>query len=259
MDPYTSSMISLAIGDCFGLPYEFKHSEDISDIPTVPYHLEISDDTELSMITLYTFIKYEKSDWEIQIKKDYQEWIHTTKCGTGFSLDSALKDGIIKPNSQSNGSLMRIIPLVSYLKYKNYSMSETNDIIEKITSITHSNLKTHEVNNLIINIIYNDEKIDEKFLPLVEEIVNVENKFGWVLSTCKVVFEAMNEPTLIQGLQYICYQGEDSDTNCAIYCAIYGEKNDISKEDIDLDKYLPSDILNEIIKNKETLELKKVS
>lgn len=156
-------ILGLAIGDAYGVPYEFVDREKVKRIickemrgagthnqPVGTW----SDDTSLTLCTLDNLDK----------KPDYRKIMHSfvlwyekgeyTTDGKCFDVGRTTRRAIEKYMSgvcplrcggkgffsNGNGSLMRILPVVYYFdKYKDFKVNASNlNIIHKISALTHA-------------------------------------------------------------------------------------------------------------------------
>ena len=158
-----SVVLGFAVGDALGVPVEFQSREELSvnsvsdyrDYGTYNVPAGIwSDDTSMTLASLdslarrinFTDIMKKFISWA-----DKAEYTATNEVfDIGVTTSAALqrfKDGTpalnCGSNSESdngNGSLMRIIPAVFYVKYKlpHSSIEQRMDVIHNISTLTHS-------------------------------------------------------------------------------------------------------------------------
>ena len=164
-----SGIIGFVIGDAFGVPFEFLSSEslknnNIIDMGGYKSHNvpegTWSDDTSLMIAAMdsiqengtinFKDIMYKFTEWI-----DYAKYTSTDKLfDIGMSTSMAIanfKKGVEATNcgtrglyENGNGSLMRILPFVYYLKYSDYSEKERTTLINQASSLTHA----HEISCL---------------------------------------------------------------------------------------------------------------
>ena len=158
-----SALFGVAIGDALGVPVEFKSRELISKNPVVDsigygtYNLPpgtFSDDSSLTFCLAEALSVGFNLDI---ISKNFISWYYEnywTARGSVFDVGIAtrvaierLKKGVqadvaggVAESSNGNGSLMRILPLVFYLKNK--SISERFEITRQVSSITHGHIRS---------------------------------------------------------------------------------------------------------------------
>lgn len=153
------AIMGAIVGDAIGLPFEFKDrneikKKDIKKLNTKGYHnLPIgtwSDDSSMILCTTESMLSgYNYKN----IGDKFCEWKydgHWTPYGVLFDIGGTTskaitnirskKDysGVNDINSCGNGSLMRIIPLLFYIKD---NRKERFDIVKEVSSLTHSNIK----------------------------------------------------------------------------------------------------------------------
>lgn len=162
MNEIISSILGFALGDAFGVPFEFKTKDIIkkmnpSKMTGYGTHSQpkgtFSDDTSMLLATLDCFINkgYSITD----LADNFLAWYYCgkwTPYGRVFDIGNTTKrvlisikeDGISPFESgereilsNGNGSLMRILPFVFYLYYsKKYD--HIVEIIDEVSSITHA-------------------------------------------------------------------------------------------------------------------------
>lgn len=170
----------------------------------------------------------------------------------------ATKCGGISSSSNGNGSLMRILPLVFYLKQRNTNELETYQIIKNISSITHA----HEISilgcyiyvNYALNLLNKESKeeayeqitklnYDKYFstdtITLYQRIINKElisldidsiSSSGYVVDTLEaVLFVIMTTNNYKEAVIKAINLGKDTDTIGALVgglaAIIYGFKD----------------------------------
>lgn len=158
-----NSILSLAIGDALGVPYEFKYrhicKEQVKetmeeygthDMPAGTW----SDDTSMTIATIDSIIENKSIDIN-SIADDFCKWLYDheyTATGRVFDCGRTTMDALEKYHqgnidaekvggteihNNGNGSLMRILPVSLYLYFAKYDNAEVNEIISKVSSITH--------------------------------------------------------------------------------------------------------------------------
>lgn len=164
-----SGIIGFAVGDALGVPVEFLNRDLLQRHPLkemigygshkVPEGTW-SDDTSL-MIAAMDSIK-ENGDVDFDdIMYKFTEWVNYAKYTAadelfdiGISTSKAISNfkrgkkatncGTKGINENGNGSLMRILPFVYYLKFSNYSEEEKTILINQASALTHA----HEISQL---------------------------------------------------------------------------------------------------------------
>lgn len=156
-------LVGLAVGDALGVPVEFMGRETIAKDPVKGMrgygtHNQPpgtwSDDSSLAFCLAETLIDgYDLN----RIAKSFEAWMvdgKWTPHGKVFDVGIATSDAIIKLRrgvapteaggrdelSNGNGSLMRIAPLVLYIREKD--MNNRFDITCEVSSITHAHIRS---------------------------------------------------------------------------------------------------------------------
>lgn len=176
IDKMKAGIMGFVVGDALGVPVEFLNRELLQRSPlkemvgygshSVPEGTW-SDDTSL-MIAAMDSIK-ENGDIDFDdIMHKFTEWVNYAKYTATDELfdigistrkaifnfkrgEKAVNCGTKGINENGNGSLMRILPFVYYLKFSNFSEDEKTILINQASSLTHA----HEISKLGCK-IYND-------------------------------------------------------------------------------------------------------
>ena len=180
-------IIGHAIGDAMGVPIEFTNREELLANPITEmlghgtYDVEkgsFSDDTSMEIATIDSYIKKEEFDYD-DIMNNFSLMISEGKftpddklfdigitCSTAVNNylkgTSPLESGLDDINSNGNGSLMRMLPVVYYAYYKKLKQVEILELTSNISSLTHR----HEISiigcylyvNYVLNIINGKDK-----------------------------------------------------------------------------------------------------
>jgi ADP-ribosylglycohydrolase len=246
MQNYNKSLIALACGDSYGSHYEMEGlmgcRYSISSLPNKPLFPNITDDTKMATILLKHYQKYKTIKKEILLN-EYKYWAKTegNKDGIGVHTREVLLTGKTDKNSQGNGALMRVIPFGVALIEDGYSFKEAVDLMYIDSSLTHENETIYITNAISLDLAINGLKVLEKkeYKPLIERLQ--EGSDAWVINTLDIVIKALkSKRKFLTAFKYIVSKGGDTDTNCAIFGAIYGYRNDISDE-LDVKEFINLD------------------
>ena len=158
-----SALFGVAIGDALGVPVEFKSRETILQKPVTDmigygtYNLPpgtFSDDSSMTFCLAEALTQ----DFDLNtIGQNFVKWYHDnfwTARGEVFDIGIATREAINRlakgeqpefagstdASSNGNGSLMRILPLLFYIK--DLSISERYEITKKVSSITHGHIRS---------------------------------------------------------------------------------------------------------------------
>lgn len=156
-------IIGLAIGDAMGVPVEFRSRQEIAKNPVVTMrgygtHNQPkgtwSDDTSLTLALMDSIVEKGKIDYS-DIMHRFSDWLmynDYTATGEVFDVGNStsraimnygrgmnpLECGGTSEYENGNGSLMRILPIVFYLRKRpNLTMECQMEIIHNISSLTH--------------------------------------------------------------------------------------------------------------------------
>lgn len=181
---HTDILLGLAVGDALGVPLEFRSRKTIALNPVTDmtgygtHNLPagtFSDDSSLA------FCLSEALTGEFNLEKiadNFVKWLHHsfwTPRGKVFDVGvttsmaiKRLKDGYppelaggTDESENGNGSLMRILPLVTHIKDK--SIDERYLITKQVSSITHGHIRS------VIACFY--------YLELARHLISGKNKF----------------------------------------------------------------------------------
>ncbi|AZI32740.1 ADP-ribosylglycohydrolase family protein [Kaistella carnis] len=179
-----SALFGVAVGDALGVPVEFKSRENILKNPVTDmigygtYNLPpgtFSDDSSMT----FCLAEALTHDFDLnQIAQNFVKWYHENfwaARGEVFDIGIATREAINKiaqgkkpefagstdASSNGNGSLMRILPLLFYIK--DFPISERYEITKKVSSITHGHIRS------VISCFY--------YLEFAKEILLGKNKF----------------------------------------------------------------------------------
>jgi ADP-ribosyl-[dinitrogen reductase] hydrolase len=161
--PVHGALFGLAIGDALGVPVEFKKREElkgrrVTDFEGFQTHNQppgtFSDDSSLTFCLAESLcLGYDLNDMGQRFVKWYFESYWTAGgevFGVGKSTEDSitrLRDGVSPLQSGNyaddcygNGSLMRILPLLFYIK--DFDIEERYRIIREVAVITHGSVRT---------------------------------------------------------------------------------------------------------------------
>lgn len=192
-----AGIMGFAVGDALGVPVEFSNRDLLQRRPLkemigygshkVPEGTW-SDDTSLMIVAMDSIKENGDVNFE-DIMYKFTEWVNYAKYTAtdelfdiGISTSMAISNfkrgekptncGTKGINENGNGSLMRILPFVYYLKFSNFSEEEKTILINQASALTHA----HEISQLGCK-IYADyvtlllEGVDKvKALDLLKEI-----------------------------------------------------------------------------------------
>ncbi|MRI63872.1 ADP-ribosylglycohydrolase family protein [Ornithobacterium rhinotracheale] len=162
-DFYKEVLLGVAVGDALGVPVEFTSRESLQNNPVTDmreygtYHQPAgtwSDDSSL------TFCLAEALTQEFDLYKiaeNFVAWAYDslwTPHGEVFDIGISTRKAIDKlsrgtepteaggkePDTNGNGSLMRILPLVFELKGK--TNQEKFELVQKVSSLTHAHIRS---------------------------------------------------------------------------------------------------------------------
>ena len=164
-----AGIIGFVVGDALGVPVEFMNRISLQknlikemigygshNVPEGTW----SDDSSLMLATMDSIKEMGEINFE-DIMYKFTEWIDTAKYTAtdrvfdiGFSTSQAISNykkginavdcGMKGVTENGNGSLMRILPFVYYIKFSDLSDNEKTSVINQASSLTHA----HEISRL---------------------------------------------------------------------------------------------------------------
>lgn len=263
-----NALFGFIVGDALGVPYEFMPKEKINDVSFTSggkHGMPIgawSDDTSMMLCLISAYIE-NGLNFQVFVEKIIT-WAtkgYMTPTGRTFGMGRStffsilkLKKGISyldsgekSENSNGNGALMRIVPLVFILQNDKNKF----ELIEEYCAITHAHIISKiacsiyviyfqeliKTNDKILaylnmqNIIkkqYEKEKHLQNFNSILEDKIYYKNiellsGYGYVISTLEVALHCFingksYEDCVINAIKI----GNDTDTNAALTGALAG-------------------------------------
>ena len=252
------NFLGAIVGDITGSRFEFKNYRDKNFL--IPQKKEdilkgyyFTDDTIMTVAVADILLNNEQNDSQKIVSK-IQKYGRKYPSSYGLSFASWINSSNPKPyNSFGNGSAMRISPVAWFAK----SEEEVKSLSKKITEVTHNHpegLKGAEMTAMCIyyaKIGKSKEFIKqytEKYYNLNFDYENLKKKY-YFNETCQETVPQAIYCFLISKSFEDCLRtsisiGGDSDTLCAISCAIasafYNSKDDKITDNIFLN-FLPLD------------------
>ena len=204
LEQVTGGILGLAIGDALGVPVEFQSRDSLKKNPVVDMreygtHSQPrgtwSDDSSLAFCLGESLVQsYDLQDLSNRFVNWYEHayWtphgeVFDIGIATSFAMRRLKSDypptmaGGATEDSNGNGSLMRILPLVFLIKDK--SIEERYKKVEEISSLTHRHIRS------IIACFY--------YLEFARQLLNGVAKFDAFENTKKIVNSFSKNNTLI--------------------------------------------------------------
>lgn len=223
------------VGDALGMPYEFKHSNEIkytgSMEPGGPFNLPKgcwTDDTVMTLCLLESiylngfnpqnqllkYLRWYEDGYMSPTKSCFDIGNQTEKAINEFSRNLLKTEATYSETSAGNGSLMRInaIPLM-------YSKEEDVKKYAKLATITtHNNPLCIEYSvkfALLLRDVLNGMLINPILDKYPTSGVNVVN--GFVVGSYELALNAFaNTRSFSECMEYVIKKGGDTDTNACI-------------------------------------------
>lgn len=242
-----NSLLALACGDSYGSYFEreglFGVVFELKSLPNKAINKTITDDTKMATILLKHYKKY-KTLQEDKLFEAYNSWAKRDGAADGIGIHTynVLVKNQSNKDSQGNGALMRVIPFALQLVQDGYSFEDAITFMNKDSALTHKNQTIFMANRLSLDIALNGLEVLNK--DIYKELISRLHlgSTAWVIHSLYIVIEALKKDfSFIEGFKYIVSYGGDTDTNCAIYGAIKGHKEDIFKS-LPVEDFLTDDI-----------------
>ncbi|WP_299437517.1 ADP-ribosylglycohydrolase family protein [uncultured Aquimarina sp.] len=277
LEQIKGGIFGVAVGDALGVPYEFLDRDQMDKRPArdmIGYGTHNqpegtwSDDSSLTFCLMDSLCNgYDLND----IASKFSAWFYEnlwTPRGFVFDIGITTKNAIyqykrgmtpdlcggLDEYSNGNGSLMRILPLVYFLKDES-NINIRYDIIKRVSSITHGHLRS--VFSCFIYVEYAllllngrdkfeayeaikkpilDFAIENEFNPkeitlfsrILEEDISKQDRFnikgtGYVLRTLEASFWCLlNSESYEEAVLKAVNLGEDTDTTAAVTGGLTG-------------------------------------
>lgn len=205
---------------------------------------QLTDDSEMALMLARTLVKAGTYDRKSTFDA-YVYWMSTPPFDIGFATRSALS-GHPDPDTQANGSLMRISPLGIF--GAQYPADTVADWADADAALTHPNAVPRAATALFAMAIAHVIRTGCSARALYDQIVqwaiarNVPqslldviraaetvppttytHQMGWVLIAFhNALYQLLHAPSFRDGVQDTVMQGGDTDTNAAICGALLG-------------------------------------
>ena len=249
-------------GDALGSLVEFespeeirqKYPDSISDMVDGGTWGTIAgqptDDSELALMLARTLLERGIFDAEA-IREAYIFWYESDPFDCGYTTSSGLA-GHHRPDSQSNGAMMRVSPLGIF--GTNYDLEQVADWARQDAAITHIHQVCQDTSALFAMTIAHTIRIGCDAHILYEQIVSWAEQIttqqsiieaireakdtppkdymwnqGWMLIALQnSLYQLLHAPSTEEGIVNTVMQGGDTDTNAAICGARLGAVNGLS-------------------------------
>jgi len=256
-DNYTSrlrhSLFGFVLGDCLGVPYEFKLSGTFKFEPFVGNgtHKQQpgtwSDDTALTLAFLDAIVdgEYNETIHKNNLHRFMEgEYFPDGRCfDVGIATSNAIdfNFSISMDNSFGNGGLLRIWTLASLSFLNEWTTEKEREIMRQANSLTHSTQELYmtccELFISLLKSIYNGENNFEPYRLWYDEISQkpdfkqYETRQGHI---CNAIFNVMDTffkfpeyDDIMEPMRHIIEKGGDTDSNAAFLGALLGAKQNI--------------------------------
>ncbi len=200
---YLDVLFGVSIGDALGVPVEFKSRKDIAQKPVTDmigygtYNLPpgtFSDDSSLTFCLAEGLIQ----EFDLNnVGQNFVNWYNQnywTPYGKVFDIGNTTREAINRlsknirldlagsfdEESNGNGSLMRILPLVFHIRDK--PIKERFEITKQVSSLTHAHIRS------VIACFY--------YLEFAKQIIEGKNKFEIYLNLQIEITDFLNKESI---------------------------------------------------------------
>lgn len=263
------SLLGAAYGDAAGAHLEFKKSISKRDVVNAMLLKgggvfsvapgQITDDTELSVQLFRALEEYKNRIDDIDIDEyifaQYKFWYDSNPFDIGHTCNNAFKNAFVavdanlnseidNMNSESNGALMRCIPIAVYAYENDLTDDEVYTLVCKDVFLTHSKRTVANLVYLYISILIKlykgytweeikpqlDFKQDERNLDIYKnfinyDMINIFVNMGWDVHAFSLTLFCLEyNYTFTEAMKFVLEKGGDTDTNAAIVGGIMGAK-----------------------------------
>lgn len=234
-------MLTLACGDAYGNAYEmdglFGETFDKDSLPNQAKIKNYTDDTKMAMILWLHYSDYGTINRD-KLFEAYADWAEKDGYDDGIGIHTAavLLRGETDKSSQGNGVLMRVIPFGLRLIDEGMAFDDAVEMVNIDAALTHDNEIIRISNRLCLDIAINGLNVlnKEEYVDILSQIRAGQS--AWVIYTLNDVIDILKmNVSILDGFKELVSRGGDTDTNCAIYGAIRGYKENL---ELDLDDYL---------------------
>ncbi len=243
-----NSLFALACGDAYGNAYEMDglvgETFNKASLPDEAKIKNYTDDTKMAMI-LWKHYSEHNTIKEDKLFEAYAEWAEKDGYADGIGIHTAavLLEGKTDKSSQGNGVLMRVLPFGLRLIEEGVPFDDAVDMINIDASLTHDNEVIRITNRLCLDIAVNGLDVLNKddYTDILSQLKTGYS--AWVIYTVNDVLDVLKMDTgLLDGFKELVSRGGDTDTNCAIYGAIRGYRDEF---DLNLKDFImnPSELV----------------
>ena len=273
MSKIKSALLGVAVGDALGLPVQFKSRRFMDANPVKDmsgwgtFNLPPgfwSDDTSMTLAIVSSILNRNCIDCE-DIMKEFENWLFQgwyTPRGKAYDVGNTTFESIKTHSltriimgksdldSNGNGSLMRMIPIVLYCYYKNISEHQSNKFAWNVSALTHAHpisciacelymltgLKLLDGFTVKQSMIYAYDRLEEQYgsehkwfskfyrIPQLDELTRDEiESSGYVVDSLEAALWCLlNSSSFSETLLKAVNLGGDTDTIAAIAGGLAG-------------------------------------
>ncbi len=251
-----NSILGFVLGDCLGVPYEFKTAGTVKFKPFEGHGTHYqpagtwSDDTSLTLAMMDSIVNSEYNGTVHREKlKEFSKGNYSVN-GNLFDIGTATRMAIESnfridtDDSCGNGGLLRTWTLTALSCLQGYGIEKERKLMEQAISLTHSTeelyMKCCELYCELLKTLYLSENklidIKEKYDELSKSVQFKQFEYteGHICNAIKFTFDVFFSQKDItnnmESFKTIIEMGGDTDSNAALLGALLGAKNGIDKK-----------------------------
>ena len=252
------ALLGLFVGDAFGAQTEFiteerlvqAHPDGLQEMDERERCIGVSGmitvDSEMAIVLAKSMIEQGTVDNE-DIRRGYMRWLDASPSDIGTTILTALREGVLNPDSQANGALMRVAPIgvagamlseetIIAFSDSDCAITHIHPVCRDanrlwalaIAKVIREGLSAPQVYEYLLNIA---PRVTEEEI-LLDTIREAKSKApascdgwgqGWVILALHLSLHTLLHASSIEeGIIQITMRGGDADTNAAIYGALAG-------------------------------------
>ena len=250
------SLFGFALGDCLGVPYEFKRPGTFKFKPFAGYGTHSqpsgtwSDDTALTfaMLDAISGGEYDETAHRNNLKRFLKgEYFPDGFCfDVGNATHRAIQSDFTVPTNDAfgNGGLLRIWTLVAISLQHEWSAEKERQVMRQANGLTHSTQELYmtccEFYSDLLKSLYRADNDVERYRQWFDELSSKPDFkryetteghiFNAIANVMDTFFKFPEYDDIMEPMRHIIEKGYDTDSNAALLGALLGAKQAIPKK-----------------------------